>query len=240
MQYKLKQAMIFAAGIGSRLSPITNTIPKALVQIYGVPILEQLICKLKNEGFERIVINVHHFAQQIIDFLDEKKYFSLDIVISDEIDNLMDTGGGLVKARNLFHQTESILLYNVDILSNICIADMFAYHIKNSPLATLAVRNRKTSRYLEFDNNLNLVDRYKPNYRIGTEDEWLQNNQNICAFSGIHIINPEIFDLVIESGKFSIIDLYLRLCKENLIKGYPHNDDTWFDCGDYQKVKSMI
>ncbi|MEI6090229.1 MAG: sugar phosphate nucleotidyltransferase [bacterium] len=240
MQNKLKQAMIFAAGIGSRLSPITNTIPKALLPINGVPLLEQLILKLQKEGIERIVINVHHFAQQIIDFLNAKNNFSLDILISDETNKLWDTGGGLIKAKQLFYQNEPILLYNVDILSSINIDAMYKFHCKMSPIATLAVRDRHTSRYLEFDANLNLIGRFKSNQTFGVGEALLHKNPNILAFSGIHILNPDIFDLINETGAFSIVDLYIRICKEFQITGYLHNADSWMDCGNYDKIKSML
>lgn len=236
MQYKLKQAMIFAAGLGTRLSPITDTIPKALLPINGVPLLEQLILKLKEEGIERIVINVHHFAQKLIDYINANNNFSLDIIISDESEKLLDTGGGLLNAKKLFLQDEPILLYNVDVLCNINIARMFEYHMKYMPLATLAVRNRKTSRYLEFDTNFDLIGRYKPNDKT----EQLEKNPNIMGFSGIHIINPEIFYLINETGVFSIVDLYIRICKEHRIIGYLHNTDSWMDCGSYDKIKRML
>jgi N-acetyl-alpha-D-muramate 1-phosphate uridylyltransferase len=240
MQNKLKQAMIFAAGRGSRLSPITNTIPKALLPIDGVPLLEQLILKLQKEGIERIVVNVHHFASQIIDFLKAKNNFSIDILISDETDKLLDTGGGLVKAKQLFYQNEPILLYNVDILSSIDIDAMYKFHCLKSPIVTLAVRDRKTSRYLEFDTNLNLIGRFESNLNIENGDEILLNNHKALAFSGIHIINPGIFDLINETGVFSIVDLYIRICKEFQITGYLHNADNWMDCGTYDKIKSLL
>jgi NDP-sugar pyrophosphorylase family protein len=240
MQNKIKQAMIFAAGFGTRLAPITNTIPKALLPINGVPLLEQLIMKLKQEGIERIIINVHHFAQNIIDFLDAKNRFGLDIIISDETDKLLDTGGGLLKAKNLFYPDEPILLYNVDILSNIKIDDMFKYHQRDNAIATLAVRDRNTTRYLQFDKNLCLVGRFKTENSILNNNEISLNKSNILAFSGIHIINSEIFDLIKETGVFSIIDFYLRICNEHRIIGYLHNLDSWMDCGTYAKIKTML
>jgi len=240
MQNKIKQAMIFAAGLGTRLAPITNTIPKALLPINGVPLLEQLIMKLKQEGIERIIVNVHHFAENIIDFLDAKNRFSLDIIISDETDKLLDTGGGLLKAKYLFYPDEPILLYNVDILSNIKIAEMFEYYQRENAIATLAVRNRNTTRYLRFDENLCLAGRFKAEDSISVDNTIWLNNSNILAFSGIHIINPEIFDLIKETGVFSIIDFYLRICNEHRIIGYLHNLDSWMDCGTYAKIKTML
>ncbi len=240
MQNKLKQAMIFSAGVGTRLAPISNTIPKALLPVNGVPLIEQVILKLKDEGIERIVINVHHFTEKIKDYIEDKQNFALDIIFSDETEKLFDTGGGLLKAKNMFIPSEPILLYNVDILSNLNISDMYNYHNINNALATLAVRNRITSRYLEFSNRLELIGRYIIGDDVENNESFIEHNPNIFGFSGIHIISPEIFDYINESGTFSIIDLYTRLCKNNRIIGYRHNADWWMDCGTYSKIKHLL
>ena len=145
------KAMIFAAGMGTRLKPLTDTMPKALVPINGKPMLEHIILKLKNSGFTQIVINIHHLGQQIIDFLAENNNFGIDIIISDERDYLMDTGGGIKKAKSFFTGKEPFLIHNVDIISNVDLKKLYEKHLETNPLATLLVSKRETSRYLLFN-----------------------------------------------------------------------------------------
>ncbi|MGB1243748.1 MAG: sugar phosphate nucleotidyltransferase, partial [Chitinophagales bacterium] len=146
------KAMIFAAGLGTRLRPLTNDKPKALVEVNGKPLLEIVILQLKRYGFRDIVVNVHYFAKQIIRFLEAKNNFGIHIQISDESDLLLETGGGLQKAKHfLCSDDEPFLVHNVDILSDINLKALYQSHLEGSPLATLVVRNRKTSRYLLFD-----------------------------------------------------------------------------------------
>ena len=146
------KAMIFAAGLGSRLKPLTDTMPKALVPIAGRPMLEHVILKLKAAGFTEIVINIHHFGEQILDFLKANENFGLIIHISDERDLLLDTGGGVKKARSFFENSdEPFLIHNVDILSDVNLKDLYDYHLQSGAVATLLASQRKTSRYLLFD-----------------------------------------------------------------------------------------
>ena len=153
------KAMIFAAGLGSRLKPLTDTMPKALVPIAGRPMLEHVILKLKASGFTEIVINIHHFGEQILDFLKENDNFGLTIHISDERDQLLDTGGGVKKARTFFENSnEPFLVHNVDILSDIDLKELYDYHLQNGGVATLLASQRKTSRYLLFDTRRNFAD----------------------------------------------------------------------------------
>ena len=229
--------MIFAAGLGSRLKAITVNKPKALVEVSGKPLLEYAIMYLKSFGISEVVINVHHFADQIIGFLQEKKNFGIDIRISDERDFLLDTGGGLKKAASLFSGSESIILYNVDIFSNLDLNHLLSYHMQEKALATLVVRKRKTTRYLLFDKQLQLAgwkDLRSGEIKISRLESI--DGAEEFAFSGIHIINPEIFNLITEEGKFSIIDLYLRLAQNKTIKAFVDDSKMWLDLGKPQQL----
>src|ERR1035437_430043 len=150
------KAMIFAAGLGTRLKPITDNLPKALVPITGKPLLEHTILKLKSAGFDEIIVNIHHFPDQIIDFLKVNNNFGIRIEVSDERDQLLDTGGGIRKAKQFFDNGEPFLVHNVDILSNVDLAELYNQHLRTNSLATLVVSQRDTFRYLLFDNNLRL------------------------------------------------------------------------------------
>lgn len=225
------QAMIFAAGLGTRLENETLSKPKALVEIGGLPLLQRAIEKLKNEGVKEIVVNVHHFSELIISFLCETD-FGIPIHISNETEKLLDTGGGLKNAVRFFKKDTPILLYNVDILSNLNLNILLAEHKKTGALATLVVRNRETQRYLKFDSEQKLVGWInKKNGETKIANPGSFSNSVEMAFSGIHIVQPQIFDLMPKKNKFSIIDLYLELAKTNSINGFFDNSDLWMDVG---------
>ena len=203
------KAMIFAAGLGSRLKPLTDTMPKALVPIAGHPMLEHVILKLKAAGFTEIVINIHHFGEQILDFLEANENFGLIIHISDERDLLLDTGG----------------IHNVDILSDVNLKELYDYHLRSGAVATLLASQRKTSRYLLFDTDKRLcgwinkdTEQVKP--------EGFQYDSSLYreyAFSGIHVLSPAIFQWMTSpswDGKFSIMDFYLATCRQVNYGGY--------------------
>ena len=231
-------AMIFAAGLGTRLKPLTDSIPKALVEVNGITMLEHSINLLKKHGAKKIVVNTHHHADQINNFINSRNHFGIDIVISDERDELLDTGGGLWKARTELENAGPFFVLNADILSNIDLSRMMEQHLKTNAMATLAVRERiESSRQLLFSENGNLGG-WK-NLNSG-EEIIFQNNDTLIplAFSGIHIISPEWFELNNKSGKFSIIDSYLELGKTNSIKSYQHDEDYWFDIGSPEKLSS--
>ena len=216
----MKQAMIFAAGLGTRLKPLTDTMPKALVTVGGRPLLWHVIMKLKSAGYEQIVVNVHHFAQQIIDYLQANDNFGLDIRISDETDGLLETGGGIKKALPLFDQDSPILIHNVDILSNL---DLTA--LPESSL--LVVSERKTKRYLQFDERMRLVG-----WKNVETGEVKGREGRPLAFSGIHIIGPSMFPLLADwPDRFPIMDFYLKVCGDHLIQGYEAKDLRLLDVG---------
>lgn len=231
------KAMIFAAGLGSRLKPLTDTMPKALVPVAGRPMLEYVILKLKASGFTEIVINIHHFGNQILDFLKANQNFGLIIHISDERDFLLDTGGGIKKARPFFENSdEPFLIHNVDILSDIHLKELYDYHIQKGSVATLLASRRKTSRYLLFDEEKRLcgwinkdTKQVKPN-GLHYEESLYQE----YAFSGIHVLSPSIFRLMDApcwEGKFSIMDFYLATCRQADFTGYLTDNLQLIDIG---------
>lgn len=229
------KALIFAAGLGTRLYPITRDIPKALAKVGGKPLLEITINRLKKIGIEDVIINVHHFAGQIVDFLHSKNNFGINVSISDESDLLLDTGGGLLKTAWFFSSPEPFIVHNVDVLSDIDLQELIRFHQNNSALATLAVRKRNTSRYLMFDEK-NALCGWRNNKTGDTKIIHPKENLKEMAFSGIHVIDPAIFSLIKESGTFSIIDLYLRLAKNNRISGFDHSHTYWFDLGKPENI----
>lgn len=233
------KAMILAAGYGTRLQPLTNHIPKALIDIKGTPLLELVITKLKNEGFSDIIINVHHFAEQVRAFIAEKKNFGINIQISDETEQLLDTGGGIKKARWFLETEPHFLVYNVDILSSINLQKLMQHHVDNESLATLAVKDRETTRQLLFDEENKLCE--WRNVQTGERkiSRKTKGALNPLAFSGIHVLSNRIFDLMDESGAFSIMQTYLRLAKNYDIIGFEHNSSNWFEFGRYEHVQQF-
>ena len=225
--------MIFAAGLGTRLKPLTDHMPKALVPVAGKPMLEHVIGKLKSAGFDEIVINVHHFADQIIDFLKEKDNFGIRIWISDESEELLDTGGGIKKAAPYFD--EPFLVHNADILSNIDLKAMYNYHLTSSNDATLLVSPRKTVRYLLFDEG-NRLQGWVNKDSLQTKPEGFVYHPEVqkeYAFGGIHVISPTLFKYMGDgwTGKFSIMDFYLKTCHEAQLGGYVKEDLQLIDIG---------
>ena len=228
----MRQAMIFAAGLGTRLKPLTDTMPKALVRVGGHPLLWYVVTKLKAAGYERIVVNVHHFSQQIIDYLQANGNFGLDIRISDETGGLLETGGGIRKALPLFDPESPILIHNVDILSNL---DLNALPT-DTPL--LVVSQRQTKRYLLFDDDMRLqgwtnieTGEVKGPVAEGQRSK-VEGPLNKFAFSGIHVFHPSLAPLLTEwPERFPIMDFYLKSCASHLIKGVAVSDLRLLDVG---------
>jgi NDP-sugar pyrophosphorylase family protein len=234
------KAMIFAAGLGSRLRPLTDHQPKALVEVGGIPLLEIAIRRLKYYGVKQIIVNVHHFADQIEQFLQKKDAFDINIIISDERGKLLDTGGGLKKAAWFFHDDKPFLLYNADILTDLDIEKFYQYHLAKKALATLAVQERSSNRQLLFGPDYSLKG-WKNN--TTGETKWCRPSTLIeaqdirpLAFSGIHVISPEIFDHMPANDIFSMIDLYLLIGGEIAIQGYPHTGDLLLDVGKPESI----
>ena len=231
------KAMIFAAGLGTRLKPFTDHMPKALVPVAGKPMLEHVILKLKSFGVDELVINVHHFAQQIIDFLKEKDNFDIKIWISDETEELLETGGGIKKAAPFFD--EPFLVHNADILSNVDLKAMYDYHLTSGNDATLLVSPRKTVRYLLF-NETNRLCGWVNKDTLQTKPEgfvYQPEIQKEYAFGGIHIISPTLFNYMEGwSGKFSIMDFYLQTCQKAQLGGYIKDDLHLIDIGKLETL----
>ena len=222
-------AMVFAAGLGTRLYPLTANKPKALVEYQGKTLIDYVLQKIINSGIQHIVVNVHHFPDLIIQYLKEHSY-NANIEISDERDYLRDTGGGLKYAAKHFDSSEHILLHNVDILSDIDLNLLLYNHIHSQAIATLAVRQRDTSRYFLFDEEMNLCG--WRNNKTGEEiNARTCTSRTPFAFSGIHVVRQELIDLIPTAEKQSITPIYIELAKTHIIKGFLHNEGSWRDMG---------
>jgi mannose-1-phosphate guanylyltransferase len=235
------KAMILAAGLGTRLRPLTDHHPKALVEIGGRTLLEITLTRLKSHGIREVIINVHHFAGTILDFLKARDNFGMRIEISHE-EVLLDTGGGLKKAGWFLLEgagggEEPFLLHNVDVISTIDFGEMVKRHRENGALATLAVQERETSRYLLFNEQSQLCGRRMVREK-GEEIVRAANSLNALAFTGIHVISPRFLQLLVEEGAFSIIDAYLRLAGEReTIRDFRADEYYWRDLGKLDQVQ---
>jgi NDP-sugar pyrophosphorylase family protein len=230
------EAMIFAAGLGTRLYPLTKNKPKALVEICGKTLLDRCLEKIIKVGCKRIVINAHHFSDLIEQYLKNNKY-NAEIILSKE-EELLDTGGGLKNAKKYFSLKENILIHNVDIISQIDISAMQDNLNNSNALAILAVSKRLSSRQLLF-NKENLLSGWQNNQ---TKQEIItRENQNLnpLAFSGVHIIRPEALELMPNENKFSIINHYLELSKNNDLLAFKHENIIWYDLGKYEQIAEI-
>ncbi len=235
------KAMILAAGLGTRLRPLTNDRPKALVDVGGRTMLEITLTRLKEFGVREVIINLHHFAGMVAEFLKLKDDFGMRIELSREDDLLLDTGGGLKKATPFLLGSsgdEPFILHNVDIISTIDLHRMAESHAKHQALATLAVQDRESSRYLLFDDAIGLCGRRL--VREGKTEMARPSAQiQSLAFCGIHIISPRLLALMSESGVFSIIDVYLRLAGQGeKIRAFRTDESYWRDLGKPEQVKA--
>ncbi len=232
------RAMVLAAGLGTRLRPLTDDRPKALVEVAGRTLLEITLARLRQSGVREVIVNVHHFADQVVDFLEKKDGFGLRVEISREDGLLLDTGGGLKKAAWFFLERpdEPFLLHNVDVISDIDLGRMAEEHRRRGALATLAVQQRKTSRYLLFDQESLLCGR-----RTGDSAPEMARpcgQPQALAFAGIHVISPRIFSLISEEGVFPIVPCYLRLAGQGeKIAGFRADEYHWRDLGRPDDLK---
>lgn len=233
------KALIFAAGLGTRLKPLTDNMPKALVTVGGKPLLQHTIEKLKDAGFNEIIINIHHFGEQIINFVKSCNYFGIRIEFSNEQDKLLDTGGGIKKVSHFFDDGKPFLVHNVDILSDIDLNDLYSFHLNNKAIATLVCSERQTTRYLCFDSDKLLKGWV--NKKTGETKspfsgfDFTQYNE--MAFSGIHVIDPSIFSYMKNlTDKFSIIDFYLSICDRENIIYYSTENSRMIDVGKHESL----
>ena len=230
-------AMILAAGLGTRLKPLTDSTPKALIKIKNFTLLELQIRKLKLSGFHNIIINVHHFAEQIKEYLKQNNFFDCEIAISDESNKLLETGGGLKKAAHFFSDGKPFLVHNVDVLSDINLKSLMKHHLISGCLATLAVRNRQSSRKFLF-NKENMLCGWM-NEKSGEKIIVRDNDADLIpySFSGIQIIEPSLFKFFPDKDVFSLVDLYLAAAEKERIGTYIHNKDEWIDMGRNENLK---
>jgi NDP-sugar pyrophosphorylase family protein len=236
------KGMILAAGLGTRLRPLTNDRPKALVEVAGRTLLEITLVRLRAFGVSEVIVNVHHFAEMVIDYLAKNNNFGMRIEISRE-DVLLDTGGGLKKAAWFFLEDSSrgddpFILHNVDVISTIDLDRMVQFHKERKALATLAVQARETSRYLLFEEHLRLAGRLSGK---DGQAEFVRPSQQLeiqaLAFSGIHLISPRLLSMMTEDGAFSIITSYMRLAGHGEpIIGYRSDEYYWRDLGRPENV----
>ncbi len=229
------RAIIFSAGLGTRFKPWTNSHPKALAVVNGKSLLQRNIAYLQQYGIKDVVVNIHHFPAQIIAAVKENNGWGSNIIISDESDEVLETGGGLVKAKKLLQGDKPFLSLNVDILTNLDLNKLMAFHHQHKPLVTFGVTNRKSTRVLLFDADNRLCG-WK-NVQTGEEKISISKPNLIAkAYSCVVIYEPQIFDLIKQRGKFSIMDTYLDLAAEHVILGYDHSGDNLVDVGKLESV----
>ena len=228
--------MIFSAGLGSRFKPWTDNHPKALALVNGKSLLQRNIEYLQQYHITDVVINVHHFPEQIVDAINKNKGWGSNIVISDETDELLETGGGLLKARPLLESDQPFITLNVDILTDLDIYKLIEFHHQHTPLISFGVTNRVTSRYFLFDDTDRLCG--WRNTKTGEEKLSIDKPYLIQkAYSCVVIFQPEIFSLIKHKGKFSLTETYLDLTKDHIILGYDHSDDKLVDVGKLESIE---
>ena len=235
------KALLLAAGFGTRLQPFTLEHPKALAPVNGKSLLQRNVEYLQSQGISDVLVNVHHFADQIVKAIELYKGWGSNVSISDETEAVLETGGGLLKARWYFEGQEDFVVMNVDMLTDMPLKSMIEQHQKNNPLATLAVTDRNSSRYLLFDEN-NHLSGWR-NVLSGEEkgpfinyDSHKKSLQQQKAFSGIHILKSAVFNKIVQRGKFSLIDVYMSLCNDNIIQSFDHSTSLLLDVGKPESI----
>ena len=230
------KAMILAAGLGTRLKPWTDKHPKALALVNGKSLLQRNIEYLQQFGVKEVIVNVHHFADQIIAAINKNDGWGSTITISDETDAVLETGGGLKKAAPFLNDNKNFILMNVDVLTDMNLGEMIKAHNLHQPLATLATTGRKTSRYFLFNENGELSGWRN----VQTGEEKISRQTDIYyekAFSGIHIINSRLFSLMKNDGKFSMVDVYLELAATEIIRPFDHSASHFIDVGKPESIE---
>jgi MurNAc alpha-1-phosphate uridylyltransferase len=230
------KAMLFAAGLGTRLKPFTDHSPKALVEVNNKTLLEHNIRYLQRFGIYDVIVNVHHFASKIEDTIYEHDGFGSNITISDERDEVLETGGGLKKAAPFFAGEDTFVVMNVDVLTTLDLAKMIAFQLETAALGTLAVMKRDSSRQFLFDENMRLCGWRNNN----TSEERISHKADILspfAFSGVQVLSKAIWNDIPFGGKFSLVDLYLHLAKKQVLKGFDHTGNVFIDVGKPESVE---
>lgn len=231
------KAFIPAAGLGTRLGDLSKSKPKALVEVGGVSMLELTIERLKEIGIRKFIVNIHHFGDEIIDFIKQKSNFGVDLQISDERSELLDTGGAILKAASFLDGNEPILVHNVDVISEVNFKQLFEWHQKHKALVSLCIRKRESGRALLFDESMLL----KGWANLQTKEfKWVNHpidRYQSFAFNGIYLFDPSLIKKLPFRGKFSIIDAWLKLAKVEKIVGFHDQSPNWFDLGTPEKIK---
>jgi NDP-sugar pyrophosphorylase family protein len=231
-------AMILAAGMGSRLQAVTGDTPKALVEVGGVTMLERVARRLIDAGADRLIINISHHANQIESFVQQRDGFGVEVLLSREEPAPLETGGGLKHAASLFRRNAPFFLHNADVICNLDLRDMYGTHNATRALATLAVNHRKATRYLLFDGT-GLCGRYDTRRGHGAEVHTDCESITQLAFAGVHVISPAFLDMMTETGTFSIIDTYLRLAgRGEAIISYDIGAAMWMDIGTPERLEA--
>jgi N-acetyl-alpha-D-muramate 1-phosphate uridylyltransferase len=227
--------MIFSAGLGTRFKPWTDSHPKALALVNGKPLLQHNIEYLQRYGITEVVVNVHHFADQIIEAVNKNNGWGSNILISNESDEVLETGGGLLKAKNLLQDGEPFVTLNADFLTDLNITDLITFHKNKKALISFGITNRKTSRYFLFDEENRLCGWRNTN--TGEEKISIaKENLKEMAYSCVVVFQPEIFELIPQRGKFSLVETYLSLAANHPIYGYDHSGDKLVDVGKPESV----
>jgi MurNAc alpha-1-phosphate uridylyltransferase len=231
------KAMILAAGLATRLRPLTDHTPKALVKFNQVPLFHRVVQNLFDAGIEGIIVNIHHYPDQVIAFLEGKEYYGGKVVISDERDQLMDTGGALKHAAWFLDDGNPFLVHNVDVYTNLDIRKLIDHHTCDNALVTMAVKDRPTSRSLLFNEHLQLIG-WRHN-ETGKEINVYEDQQVAYAYgnSCVQVIQPVFFKMVDSEDPFSLTESYLDLARNHVIRGFEHNKDYWFDLGRYDNFR---
>jgi NDP-sugar pyrophosphorylase family protein len=234
------KALILSAGLGTRLKPLTVTIPKALVPVAGKPMIVHLLERLSKYGINEFIINLHHHADMLQTYLESLHMPGISIAFSDEREALLDTGGALKRAARCFSDGKPFLVHNVDVWTDLDPGALLRFHKRQGAMATLAVRHRTSSRYFLFDAAMELAG--WENAASGTRLLSRPANKELVplAFSGVQVINPDLFGYFPESGKFSLVDLYLNAAKEEKIIGFRHDEGVWSDLGTRDRIASII
>jgi NDP-sugar pyrophosphorylase family protein len=229
------KAMILAAGLGTRLKPFTDKHPKALALVNGKTLLQRNIEYLQEFNIKEVIVNVHHFAHQIIEYIEANNGWGSTISISNETNEVLETGGGLQKASWYFEHEENFVLMNADILTDLDLNKIIQQQLQQKPLATLAVTNRESSRYFLFNQQQQLCGWRN----VKTNDEKIvraNNGLTQKAFSGIHVIHANIFSLIEQKGKFSMVDVYLNLANQHIIQCFDHSETHFIDVGKPENI----
>jgi N-acetyl-alpha-D-muramate 1-phosphate uridylyltransferase len=234
------EAMILAAGLGTRLQPLTDHTPKALVRVGDKPMLEHVARRLVDAGADHLIINVHHHADQIIDFLSDVDSFGVKVDISEEPEHRLETGGGLKHAQQYFRKEEPFFMHNSDVMTGIDLRALYDAHVESGALATLAMRPLETARYLVFDDDGLCGFSTAGKDDSKGEDQLVRDTAGELVrldFTGVQVISPRIFDLMSEEGVFSIINVYLRLSREGERIDHFLTDARWIDIGDHDRLE---